>query len=129
MLCRDPGKGHHVTQGYKNGFSRSTRFGKSEKIFERDFTPIPIIDDSNFHKTTRFMPRYVHTSDITLLVITPQNNSLIFSFNSGPISSSLETKSVKNSVISFCSPVLRGCLSIVYVLHNERGLYAFRILS
>ncbi len=38
-------------------------------------------------------------------------------------------RSVKNSAMSFCSPVLRGCLSIVYTLQNPRGLYAFLSLS
>ena len=48
---------------------------------------------------------------------------------SGHISSSFEMRSVKNSVMSFCSPVFSGCLSMVYTLQKLFGLYAFRSLS
>ena len=47
----------------------------------------------------------------------------------GDISSTLPIRSVKNSVMSFCSPVLSGCLSMVYVLQNVLGLYAFLSLA
>ena len=47
----------------------------------------------------------------------------------GDISSIFPIKSVKNSVMSFCSPVFKGCLSMVYVRQNDLGLYAFRSLA
>lgn len=50
-------------------------------------------------------------------------------FKVGVISSSLLTKSIKNSAISFCSAVFRGWWSIVYTLQKLRGLYAFLSLS
>jgi hypothetical protein len=55
--------------------------------------------------------------------------SMLALTSSGDISSILVIRSVKNSVISFCSPVLRGCLSIVYVLQKGLGLYALHSLS
>ena len=42
--------------------------------------------------------------------------------STGDISSILPIRSVKNSVMSFCSPVFSGCLSIVYVRQNVFGL-------
>ena len=48
-----------------------------------------------------------------------KHNSLT---STGDISSILPIRSVKNSVMSFCSPVFSGCLSIVYVRQNVFGL-------
>ena len=69
------------------------------------------------------------TRDTTLLLITPPNNVLTRFFSSGVISSSFDTKSIKNSAISFCSPVFSGWWSIVYTLQKLLGLYAFLSLS
>ena len=45
------------------------------------------------------------------------------------MSSSLVMRWVKNSFMSFCSPVFNGFLSMMYVLQNDLGLYAFLSLS
>lgn len=62
------------------------------------------------------------TNETTLLLITPPNNVLTKVFNSGVISSSLDTRSIKNSAMSFCSPVFNNWWSIVYTLQKLRGL-------
>lgn len=62
------------------------------------------------------------TNETTLLLSTPQNKVLTSFFSSGVISSSLETRSIKNSAMSFCSPVFSGWWSIWYTLQKLRGL-------
>ncbi|RNA44194.1 hypothetical protein BpHYR1_030750 [Brachionus plicatilis] len=64
---------------------------------------------------------------MTTLVITPPNSFFISLFIPGSdVSSNLEIKSVKNSCMSFCSPVFNTCWSMVYTLHKSFGVYDLR---
>lgn len=72
------------------------------------------------HHSSRFssllpLPRASFASPLSSFPLSfPYSSpSLLSLTSSGPISSIFEMRSVKNSTMSFCSPVLSGCLSIV----------------
>lgn len=83
---------------------------------------VAILMSDRFNDIAQCCSQGIQTRDTKLLLSTPQNRVLTNFLSSGVISSSLETRSMKNSAMSFCSPVLRGWWSIWYTLQKLRGL-------
>ena len=112
--------GDHGTKEILGGIdSKVTRF----QILRNNYQQHVTICNRVCKRTQHVKPNNVGSCWPTMLRPFPwgfTNQSSLTS--TGDISSILPIRSVKNSVMSFCSPVFSGCLSIVYVRQNVFGL-------